>query len=101
VAERIRPGSPLRDVASMLRSFDHLARSLVRRLGRGREPALERWIDAARAAFLGAYGPVDGALLRALEVEREVYEFTYATAFLPEWTYAAVGGMRWLMRRRG
>ena len=30
-------------------------------------------------------------------MEKETYEFIYAATFLPEWMYAAVGGMRWLM----
>ena len=51
----------------------------------------------AREAFLEAYGDHDPRLLRALEVEKETYEFVYAATFLPEWTYAAMGGMRWLM----
>ncbi len=101
VAERSRPGPALRDVAAMLRSFDHLARYVERDLRPGHRDEIERWIDRARAAFLDAYGPVDRALLRALEVEKECYEFTYAAAFLPEWMYAPVGGMRWLMERHG
>jgi maltokinase len=100
LAERARPGSPLRDVAGMLRSFDHLARYVQHERAGGRDVAPERWIAAAREAFLAGYGPVDGALLRALEVEKECYEFTYAAAYLPEWTYVAVGGMRWLLGER-
>jgi maltokinase len=101
VAERSRPGPALRDVAAMLRSFDHLARYVERDVWPGHRAEIDRWIDRARTAFLDAYGPVDGALLRALEVEKECYEFTYAAAFLPEWMYAPVGGMRWLMERDG
>ena len=83
----------------MLRSFDHLGRYVAREV----DPAcdVDGWIARARAAYLSAYGPVDERLLRALEVEKETYEFTYAAAFLPEWTYAPVGGMRWLMERGG
>jgi maltokinase len=101
VAERARPGPALRDVAAMLRSFDHLARYIERDVWPGHRADIDGWIDRARAAFLDAYGPVDGTLLRALEVEKECYEFTYAAAFLPEWMYAPVGGMRWLMERHG
>jgi len=36
-------------------------------------------------------------MLRALEIEKECYEFTYAATYLPDWIYAAEGGMRWLM----
>jgi maltokinase len=95
--ERSRLGTPLRDVAAMLRSFDHLARHVDRDLHPGHLPDIERWIDEARERFLAAYGAHDQVLLRALEVEKETYEFVYAATFLPEWMYAAVGGMRWLM----
>jgi len=98
--ERNRLGTPLRDVAAMLRSFDHLARHVDRDLHPGHLPAIERWIDEARGRFLSAYGPHDPALLRALEVEKETYEFVYAATFLPDWMYAALGGMRWLMGER-
>jgi maltokinase len=99
VEERSRPGPALRDVAAMLRSFDHLGRYVARDV----DPAcnVDGWIARAREAFLSAYGPVDEGLLRALEVEKETYEFTYAAAFLPEWMYAPVGGMRWLMEHGG
>jgi predicted trehalose synthase len=99
VEERSRPGPALRDVAAMLRSFDHLGRYVAREV----DPAcdVDGWIAHAREAYLSAYGSVDEDLLRALEVEKETYEFTYAAAFLPEWMYAPVGGMRWLMERGG
>jgi maltokinase len=100
LAERNVLGAPLRDVAAMLRSFDHLARHVDRDLTTGSTLQIERWIVDARAAFLEAYGEHDPALLRGLEVEKECYEFIYAATFLPEWMYAAVGGMRWLMGAR-
>jgi maltokinase len=101
VAERARPGTRVRDVAAMLRSFDHVARHVGRDVWPGHEAEIDRWIDAARSAFLDAYGPVDATLLRALEVEKECYEFVYAATYLPEWTHAPLGGMRWLMARGG
>ena len=97
LAERNALGTPLRDVAAMLRSFDHLARHVDRDLLPGHADAIEAWIGDARDAFLDAYGPHDPALLRGLEAEKETYEFIYAATFLPEWMYAPVGGMRWLM----
>ncbi len=100
LAERNALGVPLRDVAAMLRSFDHLARHVDRDLRPGTGLEIERWIVAARGAFLDAYGAHDPQLLRALEVEKESYEFIYAATFLPEWMYAAMGGMRWLMGAR-
>jgi maltokinase len=99
VVERARPGPALRDVAAMLRSFDHLGRYVAREVDPGCD--VDSWISRAREAYLKGYGPVDEGLLRALEVEKETYEFTYAAAFLPEWMYAPVGGMRWLMGHGG
>jgi maltokinase len=97
LAERNALGTPLRDVAAMLRSFDHLARHVDRDLLTGEAPRVERWIMDSREAFLDAYGDHDPRLLRALEAEKETYEFIYAATFLPEWMYAPLGGMRWLM----
>jgi maltokinase len=101
VAERSRPGPALRDVAAMLRSFDHIGRYVEHDRRPGDTAAIEDWIARARAAFLAGYGPVDEGLLRALEVEKETYEFIYAAAFLPDWMYAPVAGMRWLMATHG
>ncbi len=97
LAERAAPGPPLRDVAAMLRSFDHLARYVVQDSWPGHTADADAWIAGARAAFLTQYGPVDSALLHAFEVEKECYEFTYAATYLPEWTPVAEGGMRWLL----
>jgi 1,4-alpha-glucan branching enzyme len=101
VADRAAPGTALRDVAAMLRSFDHIGRYVEHERWPGHRADIERWIDAARAAFLDGYGPVDLALLRALEFEKECYEFTYAVDFDPSWMYAAQGGMRWLLEHDG
>lgn len=101
IADRAAPGTALRDVAAMLRSFDHIGRYVEHELWPGHRADIERWIDAARAAFLDGYGPVDAALLRALEFEKECYEFTYAVDFDPSWMYAAQGGMRWLLEHDG
>jgi maltokinase len=100
LAERNALGVPLRDVAAMLRSFDHLARYVDRDVEPGNTRDIEGWIFEARNAFLDAYGEHDAALLRALEVEKECYEFIYAATFLPEWMYVAEAGMRWLMGAR-
>ena len=85
----------------MLRSFDHLARHVDRDLGAGAgRVRSRRGSSIAREAFLETYGEHDPRLLRALEVEKETYEFVYAAKFLPEWMYAPTGGMRWLMGAR-
>jgi predicted trehalose synthase len=114
VAARRRLDSPLRDVASLLRSLDHVARSARRRADRrnGRQleaPALDtdRWIERARERFLTAYAEglrraaspimLDLDLLDAFEVAKETYEFVYAATVLPSWLWAPREGMRWLL----
>ncbi len=109
--ERRAHRSPLRDVASMLRSLDHVARSARRRAeaANGGPPEhagldLDGWIRRARERFLEAYQAglraqrvwidMDPALLRAFEIDKELYEFVYATTYLPTWLYAPTEGMR-------
>lgn len=100
VGQRAAPGTALRDIAAMLRSFDHLGRSVEHERA-GTAADIEGWIAAARTAFLDAYGPVDNGLLRALEFEKACYEFVYAAEFAPAWGYAPRGGMRWLLEHDG
>jgi trehalose synthase-fused probable maltokinase len=114
IEERRRPDSPLRDVASMLRSLDHVARSARRRAERRAggpiaSPGLdvEAWIDRAHARFLAAYADglrragapitLDLDLLDAFEVAKEAHEFVYAATVLPSWLWAPREGMRWLL----
>lgn len=109
-AERRRRDTPVRDLASMLRSIDHITRSAIRRSGVvDRGPAVDDWLDSARRTFLDAYGAelatsshaveVEPRLLHALEVEKELYEFAYAAMYLPDWRYAPAAGLRWLLER--
>lgn len=95
--ERRRPGPPLRDLACLLLSFDHVAAAAARRLSFG--PALEAafaWSDLARDYAVHAYRTgvsnsgldFDAQLLRALEVEKECHEVIYAATVLHEWSYA-------------
>jgi maltokinase len=97
--ERRTPDFPLRDVASMLRSIDHVPLWALR----GQPELQERgtaWSEASRAAFLDGYGkPLDRSLLRALELEKAAYEFGYAEAFLPEWRPVAEAGLELLLAR--
>jgi maltose alpha-D-glucosyltransferase / alpha-amylase len=103
--------SPLRDVASMLRSLDHVARSARRRAEAANGGPLDHvgldldgWIRRGRERFLEAYQTglraervwidMDPALLRAFEIDKELYEFVYATTYLPAWLYAPTEGMR-------
>ncbi|MEO5883917.1 MAG: hypothetical protein ABIQ58_00155 [Candidatus Limnocylindrales bacterium] len=111
--ERRAHRHPLRDVASMLRSIDHVGRSAGRRAARANggplaEPGLDLdgWLRRARQRFLEAYRDglrdahvsvdLDPALLLAFEVDKELYEFAYAAAYLPSWLWAPTEGMRGL-----
>jgi maltokinase len=94
---RRSPGTPLRDLACLLLSLDHIAVAAARRLSldEALEPALA-WSREARAAATERYAAgiagselrFDGKLLRALEVEKECHEVVYAATVLPEWSYA-------------
>lgn len=114
IDDRRRPDSPLRDVASLLRSLDHVARSARRRAERRvggpiEHPALDidAWIERARERFLAAYASglrrsgapftLDLDLLDAFEVAKEAYEFVFAATVLPSWLWAPTEGMRWLL----
>jgi maltokinase len=89
--------TPLRDLASLSRSLDHCGRFAVRRRGADAR-GIESWIAEARIRLLEGYGPCDRALLRALEWERALYEFTYAATYLPQWAYAPRRGLEALVR---
>ncbi|PFG43930.1 maltokinase [Isoptericola jiangsuensis] len=89
VAERTAPDLPLRDVAGMLRSFDYAAA-----VGGAHEP--ERWRTDAAAAFLEAYraaSPLPPGLdddtaevvLRALVLDKALYEVVYESRHRPAW----------------
>ncbi len=114
--DRRAHGSPLRDVACMLRSLDHVGRSAGRRaVARGGGPVaapgldLDEWLRRSRQRFLDAYRAglraagspivVDPTLLRAFEIEKETYEFIYASTYLPTWLWAPTEGMRGLFER--
>jgi maltokinase len=92
VAERIAPGSPARDVASMVCALDHVGRVVARRHPSTRD-LIESWIVRARATFLAAHlaalGPdgwlLDGRLLHPFAVAQEAHEFVYAAGFQPRW----------------
>jgi maltose alpha-D-glucosyltransferase / alpha-amylase len=112
--DRQAHGSPLRDVACMLRSIDHVGRSAGRRavernggalespgldLGAWLRRAPERFLESYRTGLREAGTPidVDPALLRAFEIEKETYEFIYASTYLPSWLWAPTEGMRALL----
>lgn len=117
IEQRRRLASPLRDVASMLRSLDHVGRSAGRRAIERNGGPLERagldldaWLIRSRERFLDAYRTglrsvgapidVDDDLVAAFEVEKECYEFVFAASYLPAWLWAPRDGMRGLLARR-
>lgn len=95
--ERRALDTPLRDLASLVRSIDHCGRYAVEHHG-GWPALVEAWIDEARDELLAGYGSHDETLLRALEFDRAVYEFTYASRYLPEWLYVPRAALAALLR---
>jgi len=108
--ERRALDSPLRDVASMLRSLDHVGRSAGRRAvarngGPVESPGLDlaAWLRRSRERMLSSYqaglreagAPIvlDPTLLRAFELDKECREFIYAATYLPSWIWAPTEGL--------
>ncbi|GAB7190462.1 trehalose biosynthesis protein [Kineococcus sp. NUM-3379] len=96
LAERSVPDLALRDVAGMLRSFDYAGRHAT--VG-SQDPAAaaraQAWTEAGREAFLDGYADVAGldprtggapaVLLRALELDKALYEVVYEARNRPDW----------------
>jgi trehalose synthase-fused probable maltokinase len=95
--------SPLRDVASMLRSFSYATWAV--KLQRGQDAPAD-FEERARAAFLNAYfGEVDAgllpsggqpqidSLLKTFELEKALYELQYELDNRPDWVPIPVAGI--------
>jgi maltokinase len=94
LAQRRARSSPLRDVAGMLRSFDYAARHQL--ITRPRTPDLAAaaadWVRRNSDAFCAGYAAAGGldpaensVLLRALVLDKAVYEVIYEARNRPNW----------------
>ncbi|ROR95633.1 trehalose synthase-fused probable maltokinase [Salana multivorans] len=102
LSERVLPDLPLRDVAGMLRSFDYAGGSA--RVDGADPEAVRTWVAEAQEAFLAGYaeglrtdpgaGAGDvadhdaddgGELLRALLLDKALYEAVYESRNRPDW----------------
>ena len=94
LAQRRARSSPLRDVAGILRSFDYAARhQLLTHPDAERLRVVARdWIRRNADAFCAGYAEAGGldpvaneVLLRALELDKAVYEVMYEARHRPSW----------------
>jgi maltokinase len=94
LAQRRARSSPLRDVAGMLRSFDYAARHQL--IGHPAQAALSDaardWVRRNASAFCVGYAEAGGldpvanqVLLRALQLDKAVYEVLYEARHRPSW----------------
>jgi len=106
LSERTAPDLALRDVAGMLRSFDYAARHATVGVdpNDARAVAAQAWASACREAFLDGYAAGGGddprrreVLLRALELDKALYEVVYETRNRPTWVQIPLGAVRRLL----
>ena len=94
LAQRRARSSPLRDVAGMLRSYEYAARHQL--IGRSDQAALgdaaQDWVRRNKAEFCVGYAEAGGldpvanqVLLRALQLDKAVYEVLYEARHRPSW----------------
>jgi trehalose synthase-fused probable maltokinase len=102
LSERRMKRSPLRDVASMLRSFAYATSALeILRGGhppeqfeqRARECFLERYREEVDSALLPAGDAAVSNLLSIFELEKAIYELRYELEHRPEWISIPVAGI--------
>lgn len=91
--------SPLRDIASMLRSFAYVA-------SWGDGQSARRWADGAAKAFREGYEQVAGheegadVLLDAYTIDKAAYEAVYETRNRPDWVGIPMAALREMAGRR-
>jgi len=94
LAQRRARSSALRDVAGMLRSFDYAARHQL--IGHpdqaARNDVARDWVRRNTGAFCAGYAEAGGldpaanrVLLRALQLDKAVYEVLYEARHRPSW----------------
>lgn len=97
LTERLRPDSPWRDVAGMLRSFDYVPHVVERQLAEDHAEGVEQrayrteeWAHRNRNHFLTAYAAGalsddERVLLDAYVADKAVYETVYEARNRPTW----------------
>ena len=94
LAQRRARSSPLRDVAGMLRSFDYAARHqlLTHPDAASLAPKASDWVRRNSDAFCAGYAAAGGldpaensVLLRAMLLDKAVYEVIYEARNRPTW----------------
>ncbi len=94
LAQRRARSSPLRDVAGMLRSFDYAARHqlLTHPDAASLAPKASNWVRRNSDAFCAGYAAAGGldpaensVLLRAMLLDKAVYEVIYEARHRPTW----------------
>lgn len=88
LSERRQMFSPLQDVAGLVRSFDYAAYFG----GRMKDP--NAWSQECAGAFLAAYGAQDSPLLRALVLDKALYEVVYEANNRPDWLRIPLGAVQ-------
>jgi maltose alpha-D-glucosyltransferase/alpha-amylase len=111
--ERRAKGSPVRDVAGMLRSFDYAAEAALRKLAEQDANGVERvrgkageWKRLVQSTFLTSYGqaiagcpswPAEPAeaerLLQLFLLDKVLYEIRYEAANRPAWLRIPLAGL--------
>ncbi len=104
--ERRQKRSPLRDVASMLRSFAYTSSAVEILKGdkapgdfehRARERFLEHYLAEVDSALLPAGEAAIRNLLSIFELEKAIYELQYELDNRPDWISIPVAGIRRLL----
>jgi maltokinase len=101
---RVLRRSPLIDLASLLQSFDHVGRIVIRRRLPSMQRAVDDYIEHAQAIATATYERELGVDLAdeheslfALRVAQELHEMIYAHRTLPRWMYVPQAALATLM----